>query len=73
MDKLMLLSQINLLDELPEEELKKLDEVTVTVPIKKGTIILSPTQQMRSLFFLKKDRFVYIRYPQQERNSQLIF
>lgn len=28
MDKLMLLSQINLLDELPEEELKKLDEVT---------------------------------------------
>jgi len=54
MDKLMLLSQINLLDELPEEELKKLDEVTVTVPIKKGTIILSPTQQMRSLFFLKK-------------------
>jgi CRP-like cAMP-binding protein len=54
MDKLMLLSQINLLDELPEEELKKLDEVTLTAPIKKGTIILSPTQQMRSLFFLKK-------------------
>jgi CRP-like cAMP-binding protein len=54
MDKLRLLSQINLLDELPEEELKKIDEVTVTVPIKKGTIILSPTQLMRSLFFLKK-------------------
>jgi CRP-like cAMP-binding protein len=54
MDKLMLLSQINLLDELPEEELKKIDEVTVTAPIKKGTIILSPTQHMRSLFFLKK-------------------
>ncbi|UGB30965.1 MULTISPECIES: Crp/Fnr family transcriptional regulator [Bacillales] len=54
MDKLMLLSQINLLDELPEEELRKIDEVTLTAPIKKGTIILSPTQQMRSLFFLKK-------------------
>lgn len=50
----MLLSHINLLDELPEEELKKIDEVTVTAPIKKGTIILSPTQHMRSLFFLKK-------------------
>ncbi|CAM3880587.1 Crp/Fnr family transcriptional regulator [Aeromicrobium ponti] len=54
MDKLMLLSQINLLDELPEEEFKKLGEVTLTAPIKKGTIILSPTQQMRSFFFLKK-------------------
>lgn len=54
MDKLKLLSQINLLDELPEEELKKFSEVTLTSPIKKGTIILSPTQQMRSLFFLKK-------------------
>lgn len=54
MDKLRLLSQINLLDELPEEELKKIDEVTLTAPIKKGTIILSPTQHMRSLFFLKK-------------------
>lgn len=54
MDKLMLLSQINIFDELPKEELKKLDQVTLTAPIKKGTIILSPTQQMRSLFFLKK-------------------
>lgn len=26
----MLLSQINLLDELPKEELKKIDEVTLT-------------------------------------------
>ncbi|MEI5908064.1 Crp/Fnr family transcriptional regulator [Bacillus spongiae] len=54
MDKLVLLSQINLLDELPEEDLKKIDELTLTAPIKKGTIILSPTQQIRSLFFLKK-------------------
>lgn len=54
MDKLRLLSQINLLDELPEEELKKLGEATLTALIKKGTIILSPSQQMRSLFFLKK-------------------
>ncbi|RBP85343.1 CRP/FNR family transcriptional regulator [Cytobacillus firmus] len=54
MDKLMLLSQINIFDELPKEELKKLDQVTLTAPIKKGTIILSPTQQLRSLFFLKK-------------------
>lgn len=54
MNKLMLLSQINLLEELPEEQLKKLDEVTITTPIKKGSIILSPNHQLRTLFFLKK-------------------
>lgn len=54
MDKLMLLSQINLLDELPMEELEVIDKMSEMKPVKKGTIILSPTKPIKALFFLKK-------------------
>lgn len=54
MDKLMLLSQINLLDELPLEELKVIDKMSTMKPVKKGTIILSPSQPIEALFFLKQ-------------------
>ncbi|OEH92228.1 Crp/Fnr family transcriptional regulator [Bacillus solimangrovi] len=54
MDKLSLLSQINLLDELPMEELKVIDEISEMQPIKKGTIILDPINRLEAIFLLKK-------------------
>lgn len=53
-DKLMLLSQINLLDELPMDELKVIDKMSEMKPVKKGTIILSPSQPIEALFLLKQ-------------------
>lgn len=54
MDKLFLLSQISLLDELPMEDLKIIDELSEMKPVKKGTLILSPDNTIEALFFLKK-------------------
>ncbi|WP_280771857.1 Crp/Fnr family transcriptional regulator [Salipaludibacillus daqingensis] len=54
MDKLTLLSQISLLDELPMEDLKVIDELSEMKPIKKGTMIVSPAQPIEALFFLKQ-------------------
>ncbi|WP_241494622.1 Crp/Fnr family transcriptional regulator [Bacillus coahuilensis] len=54
MNKLFMLSQINLLDELPHHQLEEINEMTSSSPIKKGTMILSPNHEMRSLYFLKK-------------------
>lgn len=53
-EKLFLLSQINLFDELPMEELMLIDEMSEMKPIKKGTIILDPTSPIPALFLLKK-------------------
>ncbi|MEA3319691.1 MAG: Crp/Fnr family transcriptional regulator [Bacillota bacterium] len=53
-DKLFLLSQISLLDELPMDDLKVIDEMSEMKPVKKGTIILSPEKHMEALFLLKK-------------------
>lgn len=38
MDKLMLLSQINLLDELPMEDLQAIDKMSEMKPVKKGPL-----------------------------------
>ncbi|MCA1031499.1 Crp/Fnr family transcriptional regulator [Bacillus timonensis] len=54
MDKLFLLSQISLLDELPMEDLQLIDEMSEMRPVKKGSIILSPDKPLESLFLLKK-------------------
>jgi CRP-like cAMP-binding protein len=54
MDKLFLLSQISLLDELPMEELQIIDEMSEMKPVKKGTLIFSPDKPIESLFLLKK-------------------
>ncbi|GGD27498.1 Crp/Fnr family transcriptional regulator [Pontibacillus salipaludis] len=54
MDKLLMLSQISLLDELPKDELMVIDEMSEMKPIKKGTILTSPDQPIESLFLLKK-------------------
>lgn len=54
MDKLLLLSQISLLEELPMDDLKAVEELSEMKPVKKGTIILSPDKPMEALFFLKK-------------------
>ncbi|WP_010175783.1 hypothetical protein [Bacillus coahuilensis] len=56
MNKLFMLSQINLLDELPHHQLEEINEMTSSSPIKKGTMILSPNHEMRSLYFLKKGK-----------------
>lgn len=53
-DKITLLSYINLLDELPMDELKTIDQMSTMKPVKKGTIILSPEKPIEALFFLKK-------------------
>ncbi|QFT87624.1 Global nitrogen regulator [Bacillus sp. THAF10] len=54
MDKLMLLSQISLFDELPMEELRIIDDLSEMRPVKKGTIITSPDKHIQALFFLKE-------------------
>lgn len=54
MDKLTLLSHINLFDELPMEDMKLIDKNSTMTPMKKGTQILIPEQPLDVLFFLKK-------------------
>ncbi|ANU10884.1 cAMP-binding protein [Planococcus antarcticus DSM 14505] len=54
MDKLTLLSHINLFDELPMEDMKLIDDNSTMTPVKKGTQILIPEQPLDVLFFLKK-------------------
>ncbi|MFB1082644.1 Crp/Fnr family transcriptional regulator [Jeotgalibacillus sp. JSM ZJ347] len=54
MDKLTLLSHINLFDELPMNELKKIDQSSTMTPVKKGTQLLIPGQSLDILFILKK-------------------
>jgi CRP-like cAMP-binding protein len=54
LDKLSLLSQINLLDELPMKDLQVIDRMSEMKPVKKGTIILSPDKPIEALFLLKK-------------------
>lgn len=51
MDKLLLLSQISLLEELPMDDLKAIEELSEMKPVKKGTIILSPDKPIEALFF----------------------
>jgi len=54
MDKLILLSHINLFDELPMEDMKLIDDNSTMTPVKKGTQILIPEQPLDVLFFLKQ-------------------
>lgn len=51
MDNLLLLSQISLLEELPMDDLKTVEELSEMKPVKKGTIILSPDKPIEALFF----------------------
>lgn len=54
MDKLLMLSQISLFDELPKEELMVIDEMSEMKPLKKGTTLLSPENPIQALFLLKQ-------------------
>ncbi|MBH0231692.1 Crp/Fnr family transcriptional regulator [Halobacillus yeomjeoni] len=54
MDKLSLLSEISLFDELSRDELMIIDEMSEMNPVKKGSIILSPDHPIEALFLLKK-------------------
>jgi CRP-like cAMP-binding protein len=56
MDKLLYLSQINLLEELPMEELEVIDKISDMKPMDKGTIIVSPHLPNRGLYLLKKGK-----------------
>ncbi|MGD6793853.1 Crp/Fnr family transcriptional regulator [Metabacillus indicus] len=65
MDKLLLLSQISLFDELPMSELKVIDELSQMKPVKKGTMILSPDHPIEALFLLKEGQVRLFRMNQQ--------
>jgi CRP-like cAMP-binding protein len=54
MDKIMLLSQINLFDELLMEELIVVDQMSEMKPVKKGSLIMSPIHPISALFLLKQ-------------------
>jgi CRP/FNR family transcriptional regulator len=54
MEKLLLLSHINLLDELPMDELQEIADISEMKPVKKGTLIFSPLKPISALFMLKK-------------------
>lgn len=54
MDKLTLLSEINLFNELPYEDLQVIDRISHMAPVPKGAVLLSPRQPVSSLFFLKE-------------------
>lgn len=54
MDKLLLLSQISLFEELPMDDLMVIDELSEMKPVKKGTLILSPDRPIEALFLLKE-------------------
>ncbi|RWZ55011.1 Crp/Fnr family transcriptional regulator [Halobacillus fulvus] len=54
MDKLSLLSQISLFEELSKDELMSIDKMSEMSPVKKGTLIVSPDHPMDALFLLKK-------------------
>jgi CRP-like cAMP-binding protein len=54
MDKITLISHINLFDELPMKEIEVLDNMSTMQPVKKGTVIISPIKPIKALFLLKK-------------------
>jgi len=54
MDKLTLLSHINIFDELSTNDLKMIGQNSTMIPIKKGTQILVPYEELDVLFFLKE-------------------
>lgn len=56
MDKLWYLSQINLFEDLPMEDLRIIDALAPMSMMRKGTLILDPTIQKRHLYLLKRGR-----------------
>ncbi|RDY66638.1 cyclic nucleotide-binding domain-containing protein, partial [Halobacillus trueperi] len=54
MDKLALLSQISLFEELSQDELMSIDQMSEMSPVNKGTVIVSPDNPIDALFLLKK-------------------
>ncbi len=66
-NKEFLLSQIRLFDELPMSDIKVIDHMSVMRPVKRGTLILSPLQQTRALFLLKKGQVRLYRANEQGR------
>lgn len=54
MDKLLYLSQINLLNSMEKDALMEIERITTMNSVKKGKIIFSPHQSIEGLFLLKK-------------------
>ncbi len=55
-NKLWYLSQINLFEALPMEDLRLIDQMAPMRTIKKGTLIVDPTTDHRQLYLLKQGR-----------------
>ncbi|KPV45054.1 Crp/Fnr family transcriptional regulator [Alicyclobacillus ferrooxydans] len=56
MNKVWYLSQINLLEELPMEDLQMIDAMAPMSRVPKGTLIITPDTENVSLYFLKQGR-----------------
>lgn len=56
MDKTWYLSQINLFEELPMEDLRTIDAMAPMSSIDKGTLIITPNMENKNLYLLKKGR-----------------
>lgn len=56
MNKVLYLSQINLLEELPMEDLQMIDAMAPMSRVEKGTVIISPDTESTNLYFLKQGR-----------------
>lgn len=54
MDKLKYLSQINLFEEMPMNELEEIDRISNMQPLKKGTTIFTPETNIQALYLLKQ-------------------
>lgn len=54
MNKVWHLSQINLLEELPMEDLQMIDDMAPMSTVKKGSLIISPGTESKKLYFLKQ-------------------
>ncbi|PBB06516.1 Crp/Fnr family transcriptional regulator [Salimicrobium humidisoli] len=54
MNKLRLLSEISLFEEMPDHKLKEIDMITQMTTVKKGTLIYTPDTPVEVLYFLKQ-------------------
>ncbi len=56
MNKVWYLSQINLLEELPMEDLQMIDAMAPMSTVKRGTMIITPDQDNNNLYLLKQGK-----------------
>ncbi len=69
MNKVWYLSQINLLEELPMEDLQMIDAMAPMSTVKRGTMIITPEQNNNNLYLLKQGKVRL--YKMNEEGKQL--